>query len=110
MLDDSRGKILMGGQVDESQNYIDITVVQVDDEKDSMIVDESFGPLIPLLAVDSIEDAIRIANSVDSTPLGLYPFGTKAETDKSTSLHFNPDFIISYTVVTELTPSNTHNA
>ncbi|KAG0645898.1 Beta-apo-4 -carotenal oxygenase [Hyphodiscus hymeniophilus] len=82
MLDDSRGKILMGGEVDESQNYIDITVVQVNDEKDSMIVDESFGPLMPLLAVDSVEDAIRIANSVHSTPLGLYPFGTKAETSK----------------------------
>jgi beta-apo-4'-carotenal oxygenase len=83
MLDDSRGKILMGGEVDESQNYIDITVVQVEDEKDSMIVDESFGPLMPILAVDSVEDAIRIANSVHSTPLGLYPFGTKAETNKS---------------------------
>lgn len=83
MLDDSRGKILMGGEVDESQNYIDITVVQVEDEKDSMIVDESFGPLMPILAVDSVDDAIRIANSVHSTPLGLYPFGTKAETSKS---------------------------
>lgn len=82
MLDDSRGKILMGGEVDESQNYIDITVVQVDDINDSMIVDESFGPLMPLLAIDGVDDAIRIANSVHSTPLGLYPFGTKAETNK----------------------------
>jgi beta-apo-4'-carotenal oxygenase len=86
MLDDSRGKILIGGEVDESQNYIDITVVQVNDEKDSMIVDESFGPLMPLLAVDNVEEAIRIANSVHSTPLGLYPFGTKAETSKSAYL------------------------
>lgn len=84
MLDGTRGKILMGGEVDESQNYIDLTVVQVEDEKDSMIVDESFGPLIPLLAIDGVDDAIRIANSVHSTPLGLYPFGTKAETNKST--------------------------
>jgi beta-apo-4'-carotenal oxygenase len=84
MLDDSRGKILMGGEVDESQNYIDITVVQVEDEKDSMIVDESFGPLMPVLAIDNVDEAIRIANSVHSTPLGLYPFGTKAETSKST--------------------------
>ena len=85
MLDDTHGKILMGGEVDESQNYIDITVVQVKDENDSLIVDESFGPLIPILAVDSVENAIRIANSVHSTPLGLYPFGNKAETSKSLS-------------------------
>lgn len=88
MLDDTHGKILMGGEVDESQNYIDITVVQVEDEKDSMIVDESFGPLMPLLAIDNVDEAIRIANSVHSTPLGLYPFGTKAETNRSMFLTF----------------------
>jgi beta-apo-4'-carotenal oxygenase len=68
--------------VDESENYIDITVVAVNDVNDSMIVDESFGPLIPLLPIDGVDDAIRIANSVHSTPLGMYPFGTKAETNK----------------------------
>jgi beta-apo-4'-carotenal oxygenase len=83
MLDDTKGKILIGGEVDESQNYIDITVVEVNDADDSMIVDESFGPLIPLLAVDNVEEAIKIANSVHSTPLGLYPFGSKAEVNKS---------------------------
>ncbi|KAK6584158.1 hypothetical protein PZA11_003888 [Diplocarpon coronariae] len=82
MVDDSRGKILIGGEMDEAENFIEMTVVQVDDVKDSMIVDESFGPLIPLLAIENVEEAISIANSVHSTPLGLYPFGTKAETDK----------------------------
>ena len=83
MLDETRGEILIGGEVDENENFIELTVVRVDDADDSMIVDESFGPLVPLLAVDNIEEAIRIANSVDATPLGLYPFGTKAETNKS---------------------------
>ncbi|CZS92294.1 hypothetical protein WAI453_000176 [Rhynchosporium graminicola] len=82
MVDDSRGKILIGGEMDETDNFIEITVVQVEDENDSMIVDESFGPLMPLLAVDSVKEAIRIANSVHSTPLGLYPFGTTKETNK----------------------------
>ena len=83
MLDGTRGKILIGGETDESENFMDITVVQVPDEKDSMIVDESFGPLMPILAVDSVEQAIRLANEIDSTPLGLYAFGNKAETEKS---------------------------
>ena len=86
MVDDSRGKILIGGEMDESDNFIEITVVQVDDINDSMIVDESFGPLMPLLAVDDVDEAIRIANTVHSTPLGLYPFGTTTETNKSACL------------------------
>ena len=90
MLDETRGEILIGGEVDENENFIELTVVRVDDANDSMIVDESFGPLVPLLAVDNIEEAIRIANSVDATPLGLYPFGTKAETNKSEFLIPSP--------------------
>jgi len=83
MLDETSGEIILGGKVDESQNHIDLTIVKVKNQNDSMIVDESFGPLMPLLVVDSVEEAIRTANSVDPTPLGLYPFGSKAETDKS---------------------------
>jgi beta-apo-4'-carotenal oxygenase len=83
MLDETRGKILFGGEMDESQNFIELTVVQVEDAQDSTVVDEIFGPIMPLLVVDSIETAIRTANEVHSTPLSLYAFGTKAETNKS---------------------------
>ncbi|KAH8685662.1 Aldehyde/histidinol dehydrogenase [Tricladium varicosporioides] len=82
MLDDTKGKILIGGEMDESQNFIEITVVQVNDDQDSMVVQESFGPLMPILVVEDVEEAIRTANKVDSTPLGLYAFGSKAETSK----------------------------
>lgn len=85
MLDGTRGKILFGGDIDESENYIGITVIQVPDANDSLIVDESFGPLIPILVVDNVDSAIRTANSVDPTPLALYAFGSKAETNKSMS-------------------------
>jgi beta-apo-4'-carotenal oxygenase len=82
MVDESKGKILIGGEMDEAENFIEPTVVRVDDENDSMIKDESFGPLIPIYPVEDLDEAIRIANSVHSTPLGLYPFGTKAETNR----------------------------
>ena len=93
MLDDTKGKILIGGEVDEADNYIDLTVVQVNDINDSMIVDESFGPLFPILAIDSVEEAIRLANSVHSTPLGFYPFGNKAETNKRRLFLFDSPFL-----------------
>jgi len=82
MLDDSKGKILLGGAMDAETKYIEPTVVQVSDPSDPLLTDESFGPLIPILPVDNLDEAIRLANKIDPTPLGLYPFGSKAETDK----------------------------
>ena len=42
----------------------------------------SFGPLIPILPIDDLDTAIRIAGEVHRTPLGLYPFGNKQETER----------------------------
>ncbi len=88
MLDNSRGKILLGGSMDEKERFIEPTVVQVDDLDDSLIVDESFGPLIPVYAVDDLNDAIKAANQVHSTPLAIYPFGTRNETDQGLPLPY----------------------
>ncbi|KAF2087728.1 aldehyde dehydrogenase [Saccharata proteae CBS 121410] len=82
MLDESSGKILLGGTMDEKDLFLEPTVVQVDSVTDSLIVEESFGPLIPVLPVKDLDEAIKIANEVHDTPLGIYPFGNKAETDR----------------------------
>jgi beta-apo-4'-carotenal oxygenase len=82
MLDESRGNILLGGTMDEADRFLEPTVVQVDDVNDSLLVDESFGPLIPIHPVENLDEAIRIANEVHETPLGIYPFGNKEETAK----------------------------
>jgi beta-apo-4'-carotenal oxygenase len=82
MLDSTNGKVIIGGATDETDNFIEMTVILVDSEQDSLIKDESFGPLIPILPVKNLDEAIRIANDVHSTPLGLYPFGNKSETDR----------------------------
>ena len=83
MLDNTSGKIVVGGTMDAEQLFIEPTVVEVSDPSDSLIAEESFGPLIPILPVNDLDEAIKIANSVHSTPLGMYPFGSKAETDKA---------------------------
>lgn len=82
MLDSTSGKIVLGGTMDAEQHFIEPTVVVVDSPSDSLITEESFGPLIPILPVTDLTEAIHIANSVDSTPLALYPFGTKTETER----------------------------
>lgn len=83
MVDETQGKILIGGEMDESERYIAPTVIQVNSPSDSLLIDESFGPLMPILPVNNLDEAIKIANEVHSTPLGLYPFGTKKETDRA---------------------------
>ena len=81
-LDESQGKILIGGTMDEADRFIEPTVVQVFDTQDSLVKDESFGPFIPIYAVKNLDEAIKLANEAHDTPLGIYPFGNKKETDK----------------------------
>ncbi|KAJ5230851.1 hypothetical protein N7489_011559 [Penicillium chrysogenum] len=85
MLDNTKGKILMGGTMDEKELFIEPTVVQVDSVDDSLCSQESFGPFIPILPVENLDEAISLANGVQSTPLGLYPFGNKADVEKIVS-------------------------
>ncbi|KAF2201189.1 aldehyde dehydrogenase [Delitschia confertaspora ATCC 74209] len=82
MLDHSAGKIVLGGTMDEDNLFIEPTVIQVESLNDSLIVDESFGPFIPVLAVTDLDEAIKIANEVHDTPLGIYPFGNQKEMEK----------------------------
>ncbi|PYH46787.1 hexadecenal dehydrogenase [Aspergillus saccharolyticus JOP 1030-1] len=82
MVDNTKGKILLGGTMDEKERFIEPTLVQIDSINDSLVTEESFGPLLTILPVDSLDEAIEIANGVQATPLALYPFGTKAEAEK----------------------------
>ena len=82
MLEETKGKIILGGETDENDLYIAPTMVLVNSPKDSLVADESFGPLMPVLPVENLDEAIRIANEVHATPLGLYPFGNQKETDR----------------------------
>lgn len=82
MMDNSKGKILLGGMMDEKERFIEPTVIQVDSVDDPLITQENFGPLITILPVTDLDEAIRIANQVDSTPLAVFPFGTRKEAEK----------------------------
>lgn len=82
LLDNSRGKIVLGGSMDEADLFIEPTVVLVDDLEDSLIVDETFGPIWSVVPYDSLDQAISIANKVDPTPLSLFTFGSDAENQK----------------------------
>lgn len=82
MVDNSKGKIVMGGSMDESDFFIEPTVVLVDDVNDSMVVEESFGPVWSILPYDTLDEAINMANEIDPTPLALFTFGSDKENEK----------------------------
>jgi aldehyde dehydrogenase (NAD+) len=69
----SSGTIAIGGQTEESERYIAPTVM-VNVGKDSAVMQEEiFGPILPVIEVDSIDEAISFVNSRPH-PLALYVF------------------------------------
>ncbi|KAI2625757.1 aldehyde dehydrogenase [Hypoxylon sp. NC1633] len=82
MLDSTNGRIVVGGETDRSDLFIAPTVVLVDSIDDPMMKDESFGPIWSIMPFGDLDEAIKIANRVDPTPLSLMTFGTKAENEK----------------------------
>ncbi|KAK4481307.1 hypothetical protein RD792_012192 [Penstemon davidsonii] len=75
LLDDEKvsGKVVFGGQRDKTNLKIAPTAI-LDAPDDSLIMNEEiFGPLLPILTVDKIEDSIGRINSKEK-PLAAYLF------------------------------------
>jgi len=73
------GRVVIGGRVDEKDKYIEPTVLSEVTMKSGIMKDEIFGPVLPIVNVEGIPDAIRIINSNDK-PLALYVFSNNAQT------------------------------
>ena len=78
LVQSTQGKTLIG---DEADLFMELTFIQIESPNDSLMLEENFGPIITILPYKSLDEAIKIARETHSTPLGLYPFGTKRETD-----------------------------
>lgn len=70
LLDDAKAqgnRFLIGGDVPETPGYfIPISIVDNPPEDARVVTEEAFGPVLPLLKYDDIEDVIRRANNSDS--------------------------------------------
>ena len=67
------GNVVYGGQTDAKTRYIAPTIV--DDVKldDKLMTEEIFGPILPIITYDELDEAINIVNSREK-PLALYLF------------------------------------
>ncbi|UPH89651.1 aldehyde dehydrogenase family protein [Synechococcus sp. NB0720_010] len=70
-----RGQVLLGGTCDPERRRITPTVIQVNDREDPLMQEELFGPLLPILEVDGLEQAIEWINQRPK-PLALYLFSS----------------------------------
>lgn len=66
-------KVRFGGQVDVDDRYVAPTVLTGVTVDDPVMQEEIFGPVLPVLAIDSLDDAYRIV-ARNPNPLALYVF------------------------------------
>jgi len=65
--------VVAGGETDKDTNYIAPTILYPASLEGPMMRDEIFGPILPVLPVDDVDQAIRIINERPK-PLALYIF------------------------------------
>jgi aldehyde dehydrogenase (NAD+) len=69
------GKVVAGGRSDASTLRIDPTVIVDPSPSDPVMAEEIFGPLLPVVAVESLHHAVDFVNSRPK-PLALYVFAS----------------------------------
>jgi aldehyde dehydrogenase (NAD+) len=72
-LADTRGSVALGGGSDPATLRIEPTVVVDPDPAEPLMTNEIFGPILPVISVDSVDDAIDFVNARPK-PLAAYLF------------------------------------
>ncbi len=81
LLADPGGRVVTGGSVDPDERWIEPTVVVDPDPDSALMQEEIFGPILPVLTVDSVADATAFINRRPK-PLALYLFTGSRETER----------------------------
>lgn len=68
------GEVLYGGEVDAVERFIEPTLLGVEDWDSPVMQEEIFGPVLPVLCFDDVEDVVRELHQREK-PLALYYFG-----------------------------------
>lgn len=76
-----KGNIFAGGNHDRDSRYIAPTIIQAVNLEDSIMSEEIFGPILPVLEYETIGQAIQTVNN-HSHPLSLYLFTNNKDTEE----------------------------
>lgn len=78
----TQGKILHGGKIDLADLYIEPTILGNISMEDSVMQEEIFGPILPVLSYKNLEEALEIMRQ-NPNPLSFYLFTTSQSTQQS---------------------------
>ncbi|MDR3683018.1 MAG: aldehyde dehydrogenase family protein [Geothrix sp.] len=73
LLRESRGLAVFGGEADAVTNYLSPTLLTEVDPASPVMQEEIFGPLLPILKVKDLDEAVAFVNARPK-PLALYVF------------------------------------
>lgn len=82
VLKGTKGKVVHGGEqdADEAERYIPPTLITHVTPDDVLMEDEIFGPLLPFLGINNVDEAIKFVNDREK-PLAFYVFAGKSTFD-----------------------------
>ena len=78
-LKNTDGDVVIGGQSDAERRVFSATVIDNVQWDDTLMADELFGPLLPVLSFDSVDAAVDLINEHHPKPLAAYVFTKNKE-------------------------------
>uniref|UniRef100_A0A8B9GWR6 Aldehyde dehydrogenase n=1 Tax=Astyanax mexicanus TaxID=7994 RepID=A0A8B9GWR6_ASTMX len=78
LLGKSEGKVVIGGEIDKEEKYFAPTVIIDLQESDALMQEEIFGPILPIITIESLEQGINFINQREK-PLALYAFSDEPQ-------------------------------
>jgi aldehyde dehydrogenase (NAD+) len=94
----AQGTIAAGGQFDDQDRYIAPTVITDAPHDSDLLRDEIFGPILPIVGYDSLEDALAFIRRRPK-PLAIYAFTRNQSLQQRLSRELNSGSIVFNDVV-----------
>ncbi len=97
------GTVVTGAQVDRASRYLAPTLLRDVSLEHAVMQEEIFGPILPILPVDSLEEAIAFINARPSS-LALYCFSRSREAQRTVLRRTRSGGVCINDVIMHLTP------
>jgi aldehyde dehydrogenase (NAD+) len=97
-IEGSRSQIVHGGGGDESSLRLEPTVVSNPETTSPLMTEEIFGPVLPIVAVRDVDDALARINDGDK-PLALYVFAGRRTAERVIAATSSGSVCVNHTIV-----------